>query len=131
MEKEMEKQKLSLEEFKEKYITPFGRLGYIFDDRGYIVWREGTGNNIELLHIGVFEKRKGYGRQLVKEMLERLEENPPYFSVFGFTRTSNKIAHSFYKTLGFNLVPLAGLYKDGSAVMFWQDYEILKNVHLK
>lgn len=121
----MEEKKLTLEEFKEKYIKPFDRLNYIFDDRGYIVWREGTGNNMELLHIGVFKKRKGYGRQLVKEMLQNLKAHPPYFSVFGFTRTSNDVAHSFYKALNFDLVPLAGLYKDGSAVMFWQEYKKL------
>lgn len=92
---------------------------------GYIIWRVGTGENVELLHIKTVDKGKGWGRSLFYQMLIRLQTDPPYYSIFGFTRTSNEEAQAFYGALGFNLQPIEGLYKDGTAVMFWQSYEKL------
>lgn len=112
-------------EFQEKYVKPFNDLSYIYDERGWIVWRTGTGENVELLHIRVHEKRKGHGKGLVQEMLKKLEGNPPYYSVFGFTRVSNEEAQSFYRALGFDLSEIPGIYKDGRAILFSQEYEKL------
>ena len=92
---------------------------------GYIIWRRGTGDNVELLHIKTVEKGKGFGRRLFYDMLTGLTLDPPYYSIFGFTRTSNEDAQAFYGALGFNLQSIEGLYKDGTAVMFWQSYEKL------
>jgi len=112
--------------FKQRYIQPFKKLDFCYAlGRGFIVWRLGTGANVELLHIRAFEPRRGHGRKLFYRMLEQLGNRPPYYSVFGFTRVSNERAAEFYKALGFNLQSVTGLYADGEAVMFWRKYQDL------
>jgi ribosomal protein S18 acetylase RimI-like enzyme len=99
---------------------------------GLIVWRRGTGDNVELLYIraGAREARVGSGRALLRAMLAKLADEPPYSSVFGFTRTSNLEAQAFYRRMGFELSPVTGVYADGDAVLFSQTYEELKKKHL-
>ena len=119
-------------DFLDKYITPFKELSWVYnDDKGFIVWRQGTGNNSELLHIQTFKKRKGYGRDLFIEMLERLEYDPPYYSVFGFTRVDNQEAHNFYTALGFSLEKITGLYQAGECRLFWAPFTELVSLHIK
>ena len=49
---------MKLEIFKNKYIDPFYGLEYIYiEEEGYIVWRVGTGENIEMLHLRTFYKK--------------------------------------------------------------------------
>lgn len=109
--------------FAQTYLNPFRNVDWVYEeDKGFIVWRRGTGDNVELLHIRTFTTGNGYGRHLFYRMLKDLAEKPPYYSVFGFTRVSNKEAKAFYAALGFKLSTVDGLYKDGSAVMFWQSY---------
>lgn len=110
-------------DFLGRYVTPFEGVSYIYkEDKGYIVWRLGTGDNVELLHIRTFKKGLGYGRQLFYGMLNGVKT---YYSVFGFTRVGNQEAHAFYGALGFNLQTVSGLYQEGSAILFWQSYEKL------
>ena len=117
---------MTLTEFNKKYIKPFIGLNYIFDkEKGYIVWREGTGNNIELLHLRAFKLRNGFGTELVKRMLFQLKKKPPYFSVFGFMLASNKAVINLYKKLGFQTTIVSNLYKGGDAMIFTQSYEVL------
>lgn len=114
------------EEFQRDYVDPFERADYWYETGvGFIVWRVGTGRNVELLHVRSFSLRQGHGRFLVYKMLDELSRSPPYYSVFGFTRTSNERAADFYRSLGFNLQPVNGLYRDGTAVMFWAEYNTL------
>lgn len=123
---------INYHEFSQKYLFPFGTIRHYYSkDSGYIVWRLGTGENAELLHIRTFHKGRGYGRELVYHMLDQLSYNPPYYSVFGFTRTSNEEAQRFYGALGFNLHLVDGLYAEGTAIMFWQSYERLLAEKLK
>ena len=114
-------------EFREKYIDKFQDLYFIFEpDVGYIVWRFGTGENVELLHIRAFTTGKGDGPRLIKMMLEKLKENPPYFSVFGFLLDENIPMKKVYNKMGFNLVEgLVGPYKHGKSCLMWQDYKVL------
>jgi len=115
-----------ISDFLTNKLQPYSRCRYLYNkNEGYIVWRVGTGENVELLHLRTFVKRKGYGRKLVYGMLESLKEKPPYHSVFGFTRTSNLEAQEFYGALGFNLQEIDGLYRDGQAIMFWKEYSQL------
>lgn len=107
------------------YITPFAGLHYHADRTGFIVWRRGTGHNVELLHIKTYEKGQGHGRALFFVMLDRLKDDPPYHSVYGFTRVSNSEARAFYGALGFQLDEVAGPYADGRAVLFWASYQDL------
>jgi ribosomal protein S18 acetylase RimI-like enzyme len=113
------------EDFYDEYIEPFHTPTYVYDYTGWIVWRVGTGLNVELLHIRTHKKRRGYGRRLFYKMLDRLTAKPPYHSVFGFTRVSNAEAKAFYGALGFNLVEINGLYQHGHAVLFWQEFNKL------
>lgn len=109
--------------FIDKYVQPYWAPEWHYDPgRGYVVWRLGTGENVELLHIRTFAPGLGYGRALFCTLLDRLSGRPPYYSIFGFTRTSNSSAQAFYGALGFHLQPIEGLYKEGSAIMFWQSY---------
>src|SRR5579872_6541249 len=97
----------------ETLVTPFKPVhSLVFDDgMAYVVWRLGTGNNAELLHIQASERFKGY--QLLRAMLN--EMRPPYATVFGFTRFSNVVARAFYKRHGFTLSKVRGVYDDGAA----------------
>ena len=123
---------MTCQEFFGTYVEPFERVYHHYSpEKGFIVWRFGTGRNIELLHIRSFALRKGFGRQLMYKMLDALVDSPPYFSVFGFTRVSNERAAGFYEALGFNLQPIKGLYADGEAMMFWQSYEVLLKLRQK
>lgn len=115
---------VDLAEFRTRYLTPFERLSHLYEpERGFIVWRQGTGDNTELLHIKAAELRRGHGRWLVYRMLEHLEREPPYHSVYGYTRVSNRRAQAFYESLGFRCQRLEGIYRDGQAVLFWRDYQ--------
>lgn len=104
---------------------PFERVEFYEAAHGYIVWRLGTGGNVELLHIKAEPRGRGHGRRLFYQMLERLRESPPYHSIYGFTRVSNEEARAFYGALGFCLQEVAGVYADGRAVLFWAPYEVL------
>jgi ribosomal protein S18 acetylase RimI-like enzyme len=96
------------------------------DEGGYVVWRRGTGGNVELLHL---RAAQGHGRRLLRRMLDGLASDPPYCTVFGFTRVGNVTAQGFYKAMGFTLTQVAGVYADGSAVVFSQTFEKLKAIH--
>ena len=89
----------------------------------------GTGGNCEILHLRAYVVRQGAGRWLLKMMLSRLLRDPPYESVYGFTRTDNLVAQGFYEAMGFELSLVRGVYRDGSAVLFSQRYEKLKELH--
>ena len=113
------------QEFQSKYVLPFKNVSHIYQaNRGFICWRMGTGDNVELLHIKTFEKGKGYGRELFYQMLDIMTK--PYHSVFGFTRVGNKEAKAFYGVLGFELQKVKGIYRDGTAILFWQSHDKLK-----
>lgn len=113
----------------EAVIQPFTKVESIQYENGYIVWRRATGDNVELLHLRTFSPGKGTGRELVKAMLHKLLENPPYATVFGFTRSVNESAQSFYKALGFELSEVKGVYDDGTAVLFSQRFKTLLEIN--
>jgi len=113
-------------------VIPFKNPCFHYSkDDGFIVWRMGTGMNVELLHIRAAEPRNGQGTKLFGHMLNRLEKEPhmtPYHSVYGFTRLSNERAVEFYRAMGFNFQYVNGLYQEGEAILFWQGYTSLKAV---
>lgn len=108
-------------------IEPFGKVSWLETMDGYVVWRRGTGDNVELLHLK--SKASGGGTRLLRGMLEALEENPPYSTVFGFTRLVNDKAHSFYLKCGFDLTMVQGVYADGHAIVFSAPYSDLRELH--
>jgi ribosomal protein S18 acetylase RimI-like enzyme len=102
---------------------------YILDEDGLLAWRRGTGDNVEITYLRVYEQGQGCGRRLLGKMVDRLRERPPYATVFGFTRTSNTGAQVFYEKMGFTLSPVRGVYADGSAVVFSANYADLLERH--
>lgn len=110
-------------------ILPYCQIDYINDDDGHIVWRYGTGGNIELLHLKSVEPGQGSGKKLFVKMLQRLIQKPPYSTVFGFTRTCNVIAQSFYVSMGFTTTYVTGVYGDGEAILFSAPFKVLKEKH--
>lgn len=122
---------MQFNDFFSKYLVPFEGMQYrYFDDKGFIVWRRGTGDNVELLHLRSFEPRKGYATMLLKEMLSELKAHPPYFSVYGFGLLGRKDAVAAYKALGFKVEEVTGPYIHGPGFLFWASYKELVARHL-
>ena len=106
-------------------------LDYVKTEDGFIGWRWGTGDNVELVDLQVNgAPRTGGGRRLLTEMLRALKASPPYATVFGFTRSPNLDAQRFYAAMGFALSTVVGVYADGSAVVFSARYSDLCARHL-
>lgn len=114
-----------------RHVDPYRRIGYVSRDGGYIVWRTGTGGNVEVLHLKADPPMRGTGTSLLREMLLTLESDPPYATVFGFTRVGNMAGRAFYKSSGFTLVEVPGVYAEGRAVLFTAVYGELFETHLK
>lgn len=117
-------------EFLDKYVDPYSQtMKWGWSANGFIVWRKSTGLNAELLHLKVFKPGNGAGTTLLKHMLIELKDDPPYATVFGFTRTVNTSAQEFYRAMGFDLSPVRGVYDDGDAVVFSARYDDLCKKH--
>lgn len=103
---------------KDSLCDPFSKTNSIDNEHGYIVYRLGTGDNLEILHIRAHEQGHGHGVELIREMLSRikLENMEPYHSVFGFTKIDNTNAQDFYRYLGFILNHCQHVYQDGAFV---------------
>lgn len=116
--------KFNFSEFEAKYVNKFLPQYYLFfPEHGYVVWRFGTGENIELLHIRSF--KPGYGQKIIAAMINELKKNPPFYSVFGFALKANTAALKMYSKAGFNLADCPYPYKGGPATIFSQSFEIL------
>lgn len=111
------------------HILPYRKVEYIDSEDGYLVWRVGTGRNVEILHFRAYQPGHGVGRKLLTATLVQLSGNPPYHSVFGFTRAVNQEAQQFYAAMGFTLTTVPGVYKDGQAVLFTATYDYLLGYH--
>lgn len=111
-------------------LHKFKEVRHVTATHGYVVWRYGTGGNVEITHIRT--SKPGGGSELLKAMLTVLQLDPPYGgqgTVFGFTRTSNHKAREWYSLMGFHLTPVSGVYAEGSAVVFSATYEQLCRYH--
>lgn len=62
-------------------------------------------------------------------MLHAIVDDPPYHTVYGFTRTTNEEAKAFYAAMGFDLTTVTGVYADGTAVVFSASYKRLCQIH--
>lgn len=133
MKKQPADREMTLKEFYEHYVESYLPQYYLFFPRkGYIVWRLGTGENFELLHVRAFQTGKGLGIRLVRAMLREIKKRkPPFYSIWGFTRANNKPAIKWYKAMGFNTQECNGPYKYGKSVIFWQSFDKLCEKLLK
>lgn len=89
------------------------------DPRDYLVWRQGSGDTIEIYDIAVgTERGVGKGRRLVELLLHRVPADTTM--VWAITRRSNRIAIDFYRAMGFKqLAKLVEFYGEKQdAVMY-------------
>ena len=83
------------------------------DPRDYLVWRQGSGQTVEIYDLAVTsERRKGYGRRLIEQLV--VSEMPRGTKlVWAMTRSNNFIAQQFYESLRFRVVGvLRNFYQD-------------------
>lgn len=117
----------------DELILPYRQVEYrtLRDRRGqgYLVWRRGTGGNVEILHFKAVPGGQGLGTELLRQMLTDLEKTPPYETIFGFCRVGNFSARKFYEKMGFMMTRVEGVYRDGAAYVFSQNYYRLKELH--
>lgn len=114
---------------KTEHIEPYRKVCHYQCTNGYIVWRYGTGGNVEILHLKVQTPRQKTGTHLLKTMLDKLKDHMPYATVFGFSRVGNKTGHAFYRAMGFELTRVKGVYDEGAAVVFSARYNDLLERH--
>lgn len=68
----------------------------------YLVWRDGSGGTVEIWDINVgTDRRRGIGRQLIRELLERVPREVKV--VWAVARADNIIAKQFYEALRFRI----------------------------
>lgn len=66
---------MNLQEVKSK-MKIFNDLHYIhFSNEGHIVWRYGSGNNVEILDIEAYKKRQGIGTKLIRQLARDLKRH--------------------------------------------------------
>lgn len=117
---------MNFEEFYGHYVKPYLDMDYIFvPEEGYVAWRRGTGENVEVLHIRAFKTGRGLGVLLAQAMIYELKKNPPYYSVFGFGLASNLPPQKVWKKVGFDIEITKAPYKGGPAFLVSQSFEIL------
>lgn len=81
----------------------------------FLIYREGSGNTIEIYDIAVNSER-GIGRgTMLFEELKRVVDNK---RIFAITRKENLPAQAFYQSLGFIGYDLPRLYPDGDAMIY-------------
>lgn len=113
-----------------KFLEMQFRVGVVHGpDGSYLTWRRGTGENVEITNLKAAEPGHGVGTALLRGLLEQLLADPPYHTVYGFTRTTNEAAQAFYSASGFALSWVHGVYRDGAAVVFSAPYHELCALH--
>ena len=90
------------------------------DDRDFLLWRDGSGDTIEIFDIAVGSERGvGKGRRLIELLFEQLHAET---RVFAITRATNLVAQQFYEKLRFDVVGVLRRFYSGNmevdAVMY-------------
>lgn len=81
------------------------------DKRDYLIWREGSGNTVEIFDIAVGSERgQGKGRRLMELLFRKLSYDT---RVFAITRADNLIAQQFYEKLRFDVVGVLRRFYSG------------------
>jgi ribosomal protein S18 acetylase RimI-like enzyme len=90
----------------------------INNGKDYLVWRQGSGETIEIFDIAVFSKRGvGAGTKMLQMLVDTVRGNTSL--IWAMTRESNQNAHLFYEKRGFKLLAkLEGFYGDESAYFY-------------
>ena len=125
----------TIEELARK-LESYAEVSYIWrEDLGYIVWRNGTGDNLEFLFIEVVEQGKGKGVELYRLMAKKILEDGkrPYHSIYGFRLTGNTKAGKFYQKMGWHQVDFGqAIYGGDKTTLMWMEWnEFLTKIGLK
>lgn len=85
---------------------------YCVSQDNFLVWRKGSGDTVEIynLHVRAEDRRKGFARRMVNELLNKLPVSVR--TVYAITRASNLTAQQFYEEMRFRPIPLRDFYKD-------------------
>lgn len=81
--------------------------------QAFLIWREGTGNTIEIfdIHVPSHERRLGRGRRLMEMLVDPLSDDKV---VWAITRATNKVGQQFYENLNFKVMAfIRDIYGDG------------------
>jgi len=91
-------------------------LNEIKNKGGYLWWRYGTDDNVEIIKLWIEPnlRKNGYGTDLIKKLVKKIIYSK---IIFVYTKKDNKIARSFYKSVGFKR---GG--KLGDNILYWQYY---------
>lgn len=92
------------------------------NDQDFLVWREGSGNTVEIFELAVYTaRREGIGTKLIKQLVADVPKD--CHLVWAMTRKANKIAQEFYVAVGFCAVAiLPRFYGEGDdAVIYGLD----------
>lgn len=97
--------------------TPVNRIE-LNEGQDYLEWQHTHGGNVEITDIAVSsERRKGYGKLLVKMLIDLVSERA--HMIWVITRTSNTTAGCFYSSQGFRVLAiLLEFYPEGDAVVY-------------
>jgi ribosomal protein S18 acetylase RimI-like enzyme len=82
------------------------------DGKGYIEWRWAPGYGAEIVNIEVSaeHRRTGVGRLLLRQLCDTVSAGGG-MTVFAVTRSDNRIAHDWYRAMGFHVAGrLHGFY---------------------
>lgn len=106
---------MQLQDFNERFKPHEPNLRFMFDPtKGYLIWQVGTGGNVEITHLRVFEKRKGHATNFMKRFVRLIK---PYHSVYVFCLKSNKPALAAYRSFGFEFTEVPNLYRDDGTML--------------
>lgn len=96
-------------------------------DDDYLIYREGSGDTIEIFDIVVNSKRRcGIGKSMIRKLMASIPRGTKL--VWAITRSENFIAQQFYESERFRIIAvLREFYKDGDhpptidAIMYGRD----------
>lgn len=107
-------------------------MNRITADYGFLDWREGSGNSLEIVDVAVDNvvRRKGVGKGLVDRLIKICEAHR-VTRIYAITRAENRIAQEWYESMNFRAVPLYDFYgmrtEEGhrtvDAIMYLRDLE--------
>lgn len=79
-------------------------MNRIVDGESFLVWRESSGNSVEILdiHVANEARRSGVGTRMVEQLKNVVGKD--CLLIYAITRVSNVVAQQFYEKLGFRIV---------------------------
>jgi len=91
-------------------------LNEIKNAGGYLWWRYGTDDNVEIIKLWVDPdcRRMGIATTLIKELISMMKYSD---IIFVYTKEDNEVANNFYKAIGFKK---GG--RLGDNILYWQYY---------